>query len=232
MERNGDAKSVDHSPAKKSNPGSIKLKIPAQPRPVLRYKEKFHQLRERFTQVSSTKAEHHRNLDIAYAKMKKLQAENDMLLDAILSSSPQLLGSVSVGLPPSSSPPAAAPHTHRHAQHPPEQQESSWGGGKWRSHTPTPSGRSVSVSMSAQASAEFDDVGKDATKGHNMSPPLLPRSLSLSPSEDHNGQSQTRRIPNLNPDMSAKTNDGGWSSVSSHSSANRSQSLLSEVDET
>ncbi|KAG2144261.1 hypothetical protein DEU56DRAFT_790840 [Suillus clintonianus] len=48
-----------------------------------RYKEKFQFLRERFDRVVGLKEEYERDLELANARMHKLQAENDLLLDAI-----------------------------------------------------------------------------------------------------------------------------------------------------
>ncbi|KAF8448787.1 hypothetical protein L210DRAFT_838594, partial [Boletus edulis BED1] len=44
---------------------------------------RFQTLRERFDQVSAQHDEYQRDLGIANARMRKLQAENDLLLDAI-----------------------------------------------------------------------------------------------------------------------------------------------------
>ncbi|KAJ8587118.1 hypothetical protein M405DRAFT_822131 [Rhizopogon salebrosus TDB-379] len=48
-----------------------------------RYKEKFQNLRERYDQVVALHEEYEKDLDLANARMRKLQAENDLLLDAI-----------------------------------------------------------------------------------------------------------------------------------------------------
>lgn len=48
-----------------------------------RFKEKFQVLRERFDQVVGLHEELERDLELANARMRKLQAENDLLLDAI-----------------------------------------------------------------------------------------------------------------------------------------------------
>ncbi|KAJ6581077.1 hypothetical protein B0H19DRAFT_492253 [Mycena capillaripes] len=48
-----------------------------------RYKEKFQSLREKYDRVTAKQQEYHQDLEIATAKIKKLQAENDLLLDAM-----------------------------------------------------------------------------------------------------------------------------------------------------
>ncbi|OJA12812.1 hypothetical protein AZE42_09582 [Rhizopogon vesiculosus] len=48
-----------------------------------RYKEKFQTLRERYDQVVALHEEYEKDLELANARMRKLQAENDLLLDAI-----------------------------------------------------------------------------------------------------------------------------------------------------
>ncbi|KAF7356976.1 hypothetical protein MVEN_01034000 [Mycena venus] len=48
-----------------------------------RYKEKFQALREKYDRVTAKQQEYHQDLEIATAKIKKLQAENDLLLDAM-----------------------------------------------------------------------------------------------------------------------------------------------------
>ncbi|KAJ7282038.1 hypothetical protein C8J57DRAFT_1711589 [Mycena rebaudengoi] len=48
-----------------------------------RYKEKFQALREKYDRVTAKQDEYHQDLEIANAKIKKLQAENDLLLDAM-----------------------------------------------------------------------------------------------------------------------------------------------------
>ncbi|KAG2754926.1 hypothetical protein P692DRAFT_201127779 [Suillus brevipes Sb2] len=57
------------------------VQTPAVPRG--RYKEKFQGLRETFDQVVGLQEELERDLELALARMRKLQAENDLLLDAI-----------------------------------------------------------------------------------------------------------------------------------------------------
>ncbi|TDL26657.1 hypothetical protein BD410DRAFT_783757 [Rickenella mellea] len=48
-----------------------------------KYKEKFHALRTRYDNVTSKHEEYRRELEQADAQLKKLQAENDLLLDAM-----------------------------------------------------------------------------------------------------------------------------------------------------
>ncbi|KAI5995639.1 hypothetical protein EDD15DRAFT_613041 [Pisolithus albus] len=56
---------------------------PAAHRTGSRYKEKYQALREKFDQVNARHEEYERELELANARIKKLQAENDLLLDAI-----------------------------------------------------------------------------------------------------------------------------------------------------
>ncbi|KAG2143816.1 uncharacterized protein EDB93DRAFT_1105144 [Suillus bovinus] len=58
-----------------------KARAPAVPRG--KFKEKFQVLRERFDQVVGEREVLERDLELANARMRKLQAENDLLLDAI-----------------------------------------------------------------------------------------------------------------------------------------------------
>ncbi|KAG2093122.1 uncharacterized protein F5147DRAFT_721512 [Suillus discolor] len=58
-----------------------KNRAPAVPRG--KFKEKFQVMRERFDQVVGLHEELVRDLELANARMQKLQAENDLLLDAI-----------------------------------------------------------------------------------------------------------------------------------------------------
>ncbi|KAH7921187.1 hypothetical protein BV22DRAFT_985505, partial [Leucogyrophana mollusca] len=44
---------------------------------------RFQALRERYDQVTALHNEYERDLELANARMRKLQAENDLLLDAI-----------------------------------------------------------------------------------------------------------------------------------------------------
>ncbi|KAN0088291.1 hypothetical protein V8E55_005348 [Tylopilus felleus] len=48
-----------------------------------RYKEKFQALREKFDQVSAQHEQYKCDLELANVRIQKLQAENDLLLDAI-----------------------------------------------------------------------------------------------------------------------------------------------------
>ncbi|KAI6116742.1 hypothetical protein EDD16DRAFT_1591231 [Pisolithus croceorrhizus] len=50
---------------------------------VAKSKEKYQALREKFDQVNALHEEYERELALATARIKKLQAENDLLLDAI-----------------------------------------------------------------------------------------------------------------------------------------------------
>ncbi|KAG1747989.1 uncharacterized protein EDB91DRAFT_1245444 [Suillus paluster] len=60
---------------------TTKNKAPGVPRG--RYKEKFQVLRERYDRVVVLHDEYERDLELANARMRNLQAENDLLLDAI-----------------------------------------------------------------------------------------------------------------------------------------------------
>ncbi|KIJ65484.1 hypothetical protein HYDPIDRAFT_110574 [Hydnomerulius pinastri MD-312] len=73
--RTSDKHTVEDTP-------KVKPPAPAQ-RSGTRYKEKFQALKERFDQVSAQREEYERDLELANARMRKLQAENDLLLDAI-----------------------------------------------------------------------------------------------------------------------------------------------------
>ncbi|EIN06202.1 hypothetical protein PUNSTDRAFT_54475 [Punctularia strigosozonata HHB-11173 SS5] len=53
-----------------------------------RYKEKFHSLRERYDQVNAQHETYVRELATADAKMKRLQAECELLLDAVALAAP------------------------------------------------------------------------------------------------------------------------------------------------
>ncbi|KAJ7173634.1 hypothetical protein C8R46DRAFT_1083447 [Mycena filopes] len=67
-----------------------------------RYKEKFQALREKYDRVVLKQEEYHQDLELATAKMKKLQAENDLLLDAMnlaASHQPSMFGLLPPPLP-------------------------------------------------------------------------------------------------------------------------------------
>ncbi|KAJ7460723.1 hypothetical protein FB451DRAFT_1371583 [Mycena latifolia] len=75
-----------------------------------RYKEKFQALREKYDRITAKQDEYHHDLEIATAKIKKLQAENDLLLDAMnlaASHQPSLFGLLPPPLPPDVPPPDA-----------------------------------------------------------------------------------------------------------------------------
>ncbi|KAJ7230569.1 hypothetical protein GGX14DRAFT_583890 [Mycena pura] len=55
-----------------------------------RYKDKFLMLREKYERITAKQDEYHRDLDLAMSKIKKLQAENDMLLDALSAAAAQV----------------------------------------------------------------------------------------------------------------------------------------------
>ncbi|KAG6879090.1 hypothetical protein C0992_005235 [Termitomyces sp. T32_za158] len=102
--------------------GSTKSKNPAHR--STRYKEKFQALRERYDRVLAIRDTIEHDLDIATQKMDKIQAENDLLLDAIHTASPELLDFVSPILAPRPLPayshaqPYLASTSHPHL-HPP-----------------------------------------------------------------------------------------------------------------
>ncbi|KAF8555856.1 hypothetical protein OG21DRAFT_1507219 [Imleria badia] len=80
MEANALASKPPQHPAEEH----ARFKAPAPPqRSGPRYKEKFQALREKFDQVSVQHDEYQRDLELANARIRKLQAENDLLLDAI-----------------------------------------------------------------------------------------------------------------------------------------------------
>ncbi|KAJ7493333.1 hypothetical protein B0H11DRAFT_2005943 [Mycena galericulata] len=67
-----------------------------------RYKEKFQALREKYDRVIAKQEEYHHDLEIATAKIKKLQAENDLLLDAMnlaAAQQPSMFGFLPPALP-------------------------------------------------------------------------------------------------------------------------------------
>ncbi|KAK2467370.1 hypothetical protein APHAL10511_000605 [Amanita phalloides] len=51
----------------------------------MKYKEKFNAMRQKYEQVTARHEDFQRQLDVANAKMKKLQTENELLLDVIAS---------------------------------------------------------------------------------------------------------------------------------------------------
>jgi len=72
-----------------------------------RYKEKFQALREKYDRIIAKQDEYHHDLDIATAKLKKLQAENDLLLDAMnlaAAHQPSMFGLLPPPLPPDAPP--------------------------------------------------------------------------------------------------------------------------------
>ncbi|KAJ7876299.1 hypothetical protein B0H13DRAFT_1004375 [Mycena leptocephala] len=78
--------------------------------PNSRYKEKFQALREKYDRVTAKQQEYHQDLEIATAKIKKLQAENDLLLDAMnlaAAHQPSMFGLLPPSLPPTRHPAAA-----------------------------------------------------------------------------------------------------------------------------
>ncbi|KAF9485508.1 hypothetical protein BDN70DRAFT_916900 [Pholiota conissans] len=83
------------------------------------YKDKFQRMREKYDKVNMSHEAHQRDLEALNAKMKKLQAENDLLLDAMYLADtalydrffPAAPGSMSSSLPPASVPPL--PYTNQ-----------------------------------------------------------------------------------------------------------------------
>ncbi|KAF8159291.1 hypothetical protein B0H34DRAFT_702912 [Crassisporium funariophilum] len=73
------------------------------------YKDKFHKTREKYDKVTATHEMYQRELDIANAKIKKLQAENDLLLDAMFLADSSLYDRY-FSPPPGSGSPSLAPH--------------------------------------------------------------------------------------------------------------------------
>ncbi|KAJ6615174.1 hypothetical protein B0H10DRAFT_2004347 [Mycena sp. CBHHK59/15] len=68
-----------------------------------RYKEKFQALREKYDRVIAKQDEYQHDLEIATEKIKKLQAENDLLLDAMnlaAAHQPSMFGLLPPPLPP------------------------------------------------------------------------------------------------------------------------------------
>ncbi|KAG5641813.1 hypothetical protein DXG03_004155 [Asterophora parasitica] len=85
--------------------------------------QRFQSLRERYERVITTHEDHERDLELANAKIKKLQAENELLLDAIFTSAPELVQLISPVEPSPSShfPPhyLLPPLLHNPINHPP-----------------------------------------------------------------------------------------------------------------
>ncbi|KAI9567083.1 hypothetical protein HD554DRAFT_1022375 [Boletus coccyginus] len=79
MEANLVASKTPHHPVEEN----IRVKAPPPQRSGPRYKEKFQALREKFDQVNALHDEYQRDLELANARVRKLQSENDLLLDAI-----------------------------------------------------------------------------------------------------------------------------------------------------
>jgi len=79
MEANSLASKPPHHPVEENT----RFKVPAPQRSGPRYKEKFQALREKYDQVNALHDEYQRDLDLANARIRKLQVENDLLLDAI-----------------------------------------------------------------------------------------------------------------------------------------------------
>ncbi|RDB18450.1 hypothetical protein Hypma_000263 [Hypsizygus marmoreus] len=111
---------------KEADKATFKLKIPAQGHQHghghghhrgTRYKEKFLALRERYEHVNAVHDERVEALDLAAAKIKRLQQENDLLLDAIYTASPTLIHLVTPPAPPSSAQDTPRQH-HVHAYPP------------------------------------------------------------------------------------------------------------------
>ncbi|KAJ7102955.1 hypothetical protein C8R43DRAFT_1047445 [Mycena crocata] len=72
-----------------------------------RYKEKFQALREKYDRVVAKQDEYHHDLEVATEKIKKLQAENDLLLDAMniaAAHQPAMFALVPPPLPPDGPP--------------------------------------------------------------------------------------------------------------------------------
>ncbi|TFK48470.1 hypothetical protein OE88DRAFT_1664295 [Heliocybe sulcata] len=99
--RPGDKERYEYEKAKAANKGKW-------------YKEKFHQLREKYDQVTATNEHYHRDLSLATARTKALQAEMDLLLDAMsiaLPSEPALAQLYNAPLPPACDSPSFELHT-------------------------------------------------------------------------------------------------------------------------
>jgi len=115
METNSPASKPPHHPVEENT----RFKAPAPPqRSGLRYKEKFQTLREKFDQVNTQHDEYQRDLELANARIRKLQVENDLLLDAIsiaVPATPSLLHLIRPSPTGTSSSMPMASYTH----HPP-----------------------------------------------------------------------------------------------------------------
>ncbi|KAG6865692.1 hypothetical protein C0991_000306 [Blastosporella zonata] len=110
-----DSHSRRHHRERESGRGSTKSKNPGHR--STRYKDKFHLLRDKYDRTLALRDTIERELFAAAEKMDKIQAENDLLLDAIYTAAPELMQLVSPVLSarpiPSPQPPPPPPHPHQ-----------------------------------------------------------------------------------------------------------------------
>ncbi|KAG6909812.1 hypothetical protein DXG01_015305 [Tephrocybe rancida] len=112
-----DSHSRRHHREREGGRGSTKSKNPSHGHRSTRYKEKFHALRDKYDRVLSIRDSIEREYFIAAEKREKIQAENDLLLDAIYTAAPELMQLVSPSIPAR---PLPSPHITRgpHPQEP------------------------------------------------------------------------------------------------------------------
>ncbi|KIM68195.1 hypothetical protein SCLCIDRAFT_1209610 [Scleroderma citrinum Foug A] len=115
--------STSRSTPKGHRPAEDIAKPKAAQRGCSRYKEKYQALREKFDQVNTEHEDWNRKLELANARIKKLQAENDLLLDAIsiaVPATPSLLHLIqpsSTSITPVPTPPHVQQHSTGQAPH-------------------------------------------------------------------------------------------------------------------
>ncbi|KAF5316155.1 hypothetical protein D9619_006750 [Psilocybe cf. subviscida] len=150
------------------------------------YKDKFQKMREKYDKVTLTHENHNRDLEILNSKIKKLQAENDLLLDSIDVSEPDLLTRY---FPAPSSP------THRGQPLPPAQ------AGHYPSTMPPPPPPISAVSSSATGTTTTSQ------QQPSMPPPFSPMQMAPPMSATSNGttnSSTTARAPNSHSHSSSR----------------------------
>ncbi|CAA7265232.1 unnamed protein product [Cyclocybe aegerita] len=144
------------------------------------YKDKFHKMREKYDRVTLTHETHERELEMLNAKIKKMQAENDLLLDAIYLADASLYYRY---FPESDSPPfGSAPlppstgrsDVHYHGQAP-------------MSHLTAPPPMMVPSSSSASSSDPYVHSG--------LNPAYMPQQPHVEPSPGHRTQHQQMSQP-------------------------------------
>ncbi|KAJ7065225.1 hypothetical protein C8F01DRAFT_1248826 [Mycena amicta] len=96
-------------PSSSNGPGPF-LVFEQMPFHKSKHREKFNLMRDRYERVIVRQEEYQRELDVATTKLKRLQAENDLLLDALGVAAAQNPASFGLSpLPPSTAAPAHFP---------------------------------------------------------------------------------------------------------------------------